>query len=85
MDGDVCKCLCKPGTTGLACEQGTEAEGQQGGCYVSVWLFVECFVFKEIICEILLFHFLGQSLKRSSRPLFCLQSAYGATVISQLA
>uniref|UniRef100_A0A671V825 Complement component C7 n=1 Tax=Sparus aurata TaxID=8175 RepID=A0A671V825_SPAAU len=30
MDGDVCKCLCKPGTTGLACEQGTEAEGQQG-------------------------------------------------------
>lgn len=53
MDGDVCKCLCKPGTTGLACEQGTEAEGQQGGCYVSVWLFVECFVFKEIICAML--------------------------------
>ncbi|KAM8759671.1 complement component C7 [Acanthopagrus schlegelii] len=30
MDGDMCKCLCKPGTSGLACELGTEAEGQQG-------------------------------------------------------
>ncbi|KAE8292038.1 Complement component C7 Precursor [Larimichthys crocea] len=30
MDGDECKCICKPGTSGLACEQGTEAEGQQG-------------------------------------------------------
>ncbi|XP_031160863.1 complement component C7 [Sander lucioperca] len=30
MDGDTCTCICKPGTKGLACEQGTEAEGQQG-------------------------------------------------------
>ncbi|XP_020502100.2 complement component C7 isoform X1 [Labrus bergylta] len=29
MDGDKCKCICKPGTSGQACEQGTEAEGQQ--------------------------------------------------------
>ncbi|XP_071401707.1 complement component C7 [Centroberyx affinis] len=27
---DECKCICKPGTSGLACEQGSEAEGQQG-------------------------------------------------------
>lgn len=31
MDGDECKCICKPNTSGMACEQGTEAEGQQGG------------------------------------------------------
>ncbi|KAM7391436.1 hypothetical protein PAMP_022125 [Pampus punctatissimus] len=30
MDGDVCKCICKPGTSGLACEQGSEVELQQG-------------------------------------------------------
>ncbi|XP_004072355.1 complement component C7 isoform X1 [Oryzias latipes] len=30
MDGDECKCICKPGTSGVACEQGTEVEGQQG-------------------------------------------------------
>ncbi|XP_044052033.1 complement component C7 isoform X2 [Siniperca chuatsi] len=30
MDGDECKCICKPGTSGLACEQGIDAEGQQG-------------------------------------------------------
>ncbi|XP_053180956.1 complement component C7 [Scomber japonicus] len=30
MDGDVCKCICKPGTLGLACEQESEVEGQQG-------------------------------------------------------
>uniref|UniRef100_A0A3B4ZPD8 Complement component C7-like n=1 Tax=Stegastes partitus TaxID=144197 RepID=A0A3B4ZPD8_9TELE len=30
MDGDTCKCICKPLTSGLACEQGTEAEGQPG-------------------------------------------------------
>ncbi|KAG7454191.1 complement component C7-like [Solea senegalensis] len=30
MDGNECKCICKPGTSGLACEKGTEAEGQQG-------------------------------------------------------
>ncbi|KAM9360672.1 complement component C7 [Symphorus nematophorus] len=31
MEGDECKCkICKPGTSGLACEEGTEAEGQQG-------------------------------------------------------
>uniref|UniRef100_A0A3Q3VSR5 Complement component C7 n=1 Tax=Mola mola TaxID=94237 RepID=A0A3Q3VSR5_MOLML len=30
MDGDECKCICKPGTSGLACEHGTEVEGQQG-------------------------------------------------------
>ncbi|XP_045890547.1 complement component C7 [Micropterus dolomieu] len=30
MDGSECKCICKPGTSGLACEQGTEAEGQPG-------------------------------------------------------
>lgn len=32
MDGDECKCICKPGTSGVACEQGTEVEGQQGVC-----------------------------------------------------
>ncbi|PWA15799.1 hypothetical protein CCH79_00008913 [Gambusia affinis] len=30
MDGDKCKCICKTGTSGLACEQGVEAEGQPG-------------------------------------------------------
>uniref|UniRef100_A0A3Q3K8P3 Complement component C7 n=2 Tax=Monopterus albus TaxID=43700 RepID=A0A3Q3K8P3_MONAL len=30
MDGYECKCICKPGTSGLACEQGTDPEGQQG-------------------------------------------------------
>ncbi|KAM4745859.1 complement component C7 [Anableps anableps] len=30
MDRDKCKCICKTGTSGLACEQGVEAEGQQG-------------------------------------------------------
>ncbi|XP_069555659.1 complement component C7 isoform X1 [Brachyistius frenatus] len=30
MDGDKCKCICKPGTSGPACEQGTEVESQQG-------------------------------------------------------
>lgn len=30
MDGDECKCVCKLGTSGPACEQGTEVEGQQG-------------------------------------------------------
>uniref|UniRef100_A0A3Q1IVF6 Complement component C7 n=1 Tax=Anabas testudineus TaxID=64144 RepID=A0A3Q1IVF6_ANATE len=30
MDGYECKCICKPGTSGLACELGTEAEGQLG-------------------------------------------------------
>lgn len=34
MDGDTCKCICKPNTSGLACEQGTEAEGQPGGCCI---------------------------------------------------
>lgn len=29
-DGDNCKCVCKPGTSGLACEQGAEVEGQPG-------------------------------------------------------
>ncbi|XP_017286761.1 complement component C7 isoform X2 [Kryptolebias marmoratus] len=29
-DGDKCTCICKPGTSGLACEQGTDVEGQQG-------------------------------------------------------
>nr|XP_015828348.2 complement component C7 [Nothobranchius furzeri] len=29
-DGDVCKCICKAGTTGPACENGAEVEGQQG-------------------------------------------------------
>lgn len=41
MDGDECKCVCKPGTSGLACEHGTEAEGQQGACYISDNLFCE--------------------------------------------
>ncbi|KAM9857915.1 complement component C7 isoform 2-T2 [Aulostomus maculatus] len=39
MDGDVCKCICKPGTSGAACELGSEADGQQGvihGCW-SCW------------------------------------------------
>ncbi|KAM3610393.1 uncharacterized protein V6R79_003347 [Siganus canaliculatus] len=30
MDGDTCKCICKWGTSGPACETGTEVEGQQG-------------------------------------------------------
>ncbi|XP_076586996.1 complement component C7 [Chaetodon auriga] len=30
MDGDKCKCICKPGTSGLACEKGAEIEGQAG-------------------------------------------------------
>ncbi|XP_059193970.1 complement component C7 [Centropristis striata] len=30
MDGDECKCICKPGTKGPSCEQGTEVEGQPG-------------------------------------------------------
>lgn len=30
MDGSECKCICKPGTSGLACESGSEVEGQQG-------------------------------------------------------
>uniref|UniRef100_A0A3B4Y6I9 Complement component C7 n=1 Tax=Seriola lalandi dorsalis TaxID=1841481 RepID=A0A3B4Y6I9_SERLL len=30
MDGNECKCICKPGTEGLACERGTEDEGQPG-------------------------------------------------------
>lgn len=30
LRGDVCSCICKPGTSGLACEQGSEVEGQQG-------------------------------------------------------
>ncbi|KAM4616778.1 complement component C7 [Polymixia lowei] len=30
MDGDECKCICKKGTSGLACERGSEVEGQPG-------------------------------------------------------
>uniref|UniRef100_A0A7N8YQG0 Complement component C7 n=1 Tax=Mastacembelus armatus TaxID=205130 RepID=A0A7N8YQG0_9TELE len=30
MDGYECKCICKPGTSGPACEQGTDAEVQHG-------------------------------------------------------
>ncbi|KAK1892091.1 Complement component C7 [Dissostichus eleginoides] len=30
MVGDECTCICKPGTLGVACEKGTEAEGQPG-------------------------------------------------------
>ncbi|XP_022046914.2 complement component C7-like [Acanthochromis polyacanthus] len=30
MKGVQCECICKPGTSGLACEQGTETEGQPG-------------------------------------------------------
>ncbi|XP_068460681.1 complement component C7 [Clinocottus analis] len=30
MAGDECKCVCKPGTSGPACEQGSEAQGQPG-------------------------------------------------------
>ncbi|KAF7665354.1 hypothetical protein LDENG_00145950 [Lucifuga dentata] len=30
MDRNECKCICKPGTSGDACEQGSEAEGQPG-------------------------------------------------------
>ncbi|CAL8345013.1 unnamed protein product [Lota lota] len=29
-EGPVCRCVCKPGTSGLACEQGSELEGQLG-------------------------------------------------------
>ncbi|KAM8886294.1 complement component C7 [Spinachia spinachia] len=35
MAGDECKCICKPGTSGLACEDGIEAQGQQGGIHGS--------------------------------------------------
>ncbi|XP_053277557.1 complement component C7 [Pleuronectes platessa] len=30
LEVNVCKCICKPGTWGLACEQGAEVDGQQG-------------------------------------------------------
>ncbi|XP_056275796.1 complement component C7 isoform X1 [Pseudoliparis swirei] len=30
MAADECKCICKPDTSGLACEQGSEVEGQPG-------------------------------------------------------
>ncbi|XP_029999503.1 complement component C7 isoform X3 [Sphaeramia orbicularis] len=30
IDGGECKCICKPSTSGLACEQGSDPEGQQG-------------------------------------------------------
>uniref|UniRef100_A0A672GY84 Complement component C7 n=1 Tax=Salarias fasciatus TaxID=181472 RepID=A0A672GY84_SALFA len=30
MNRQECKCICKPNTSGLACEQGSEAGGQQG-------------------------------------------------------
>ncbi|KAL0979084.1 hypothetical protein UPYG_G00180300 [Umbra pygmaea] len=30
MEGDECKCICKPGTKGAACETGKEVEGQEG-------------------------------------------------------
>ncbi|XP_015250797.1 PREDICTED: complement component C7-like isoform X1 [Cyprinodon variegatus] len=30
LDGDKCKCICKAGTSGLACEVGVEADNQQG-------------------------------------------------------
>ncbi|XP_068614087.1 complement component C7-like [Brachionichthys hirsutus] len=35
MDGDECKCICKPGTFGLACEHGADLEDQQGGIHGS--------------------------------------------------
>lgn len=40
MDGDECKCICKPNTSGPACEQGTEAEGQQGVYCLSYRIFI---------------------------------------------
>lgn len=30
LDNDVCKCVCKPGTKGQACEQGTQHDEQPG-------------------------------------------------------
>ncbi len=30
LDNDVCKCVCKPGTNGQACEQGTQQDEQPG-------------------------------------------------------
>ncbi|XP_047447611.1 complement component C7 [Mugil cephalus] len=30
MEGNQCKCICKPNTSGLSCETGTEAEGVPG-------------------------------------------------------
>ncbi|XP_029915184.1 complement component C7 [Myripristis murdjan] len=30
MDGSECKCICKPGTSGLSCAVGSEVEGQPG-------------------------------------------------------
>lgn len=45
MDGYECKCICKPGTLGLACEQGTEVEGQQGGCFIPErLLLMKCYI-----------------------------------------
>ncbi|XP_068167539.1 complement component C7 [Antennarius striatus] len=35
MDGDECKCICKPGTSGLACEHGADLEDPQGGTHGS--------------------------------------------------
>jgi len=30
LDNDICKCVCKPGTKGQACEHGTPEEEQPG-------------------------------------------------------
>lgn len=49
MDGDTCTCICKPGTKGLACEQGTEAEGQQGGCCISERVFIVTLVLVKVV------------------------------------
>ncbi|KAF3851218.1 hypothetical protein F7725_012990 [Dissostichus mawsoni] len=37
MVGDECTCICKPGTLGVACEEGTEAEGQPVGVIDGIW------------------------------------------------
>lgn len=34
MAGDECKCICKPGTSGLACEHGIQVQGQQGRFHI---------------------------------------------------
>uniref|UniRef100_A0A667XH33 Complement component C7 n=1 Tax=Myripristis murdjan TaxID=586833 RepID=A0A667XH33_9TELE len=37
MDGSECKCICKPGTSGLSCAVGSEVEGQPGELIHGSW------------------------------------------------
>lgn len=39
LDNDICKCVCKPGTKGQACEQGTPEDEQPGTEIVTLKLY----------------------------------------------